>query len=143
MSAAAATPDARQGRAVSMQTLAMVAVIAVAGVFVLYPVFYLVQAAFDVGPPNVRPPAAYGLDNFSAIGKYWEIMLNTLIVTFAATIMALVFGFLTAWILTRTNVPFQRTLEQLMAVSDAGQIMPPKSTWFEPKLRSGLVVHSF
>ena len=30
--------------------------------------------------------------------------------------MALVFGFLTAWILTRTNVPFRRTLEQLMAV---------------------------
>jgi uncharacterized protein (DUF1015 family) len=29
-----------------------------------------------------------------------------------------------------------------MAVSDAGQIMPPKSTWFEPKLRSGLFVHT-
>ncbi len=28
-----------------------------------------------------------------------------------------------------------------MAVSDAGEIMPPKSTWFEPKLRSGLFVH--
>ncbi len=34
------------------------------------------------------------------------------------------------------------TLEQLMAVADAGQIMPPKSTWFEPKLRSGLFVHT-
>jgi uncharacterized protein (DUF1015 family) len=33
------------------------------------------------------------------------------------------------------------TVEQLMAISDAGQIMPPKSTWFEPKLRSGLFVH--
>ncbi|OFZ82051.1 MAG: hypothetical protein A2583_15875 [Bdellovibrionales bacterium RIFOXYD1_FULL_53_11] len=32
------------------------------------------------------------------------------------------------------------TLEQLMAVADAGKIMPPKSTWFEPKLRSGLTV---
>jgi len=28
-----------------------------------------------------------------------------------------------------------------MAVADAGAIMPPKSTWFEPKLRSGLLVH--
>jgi uncharacterized protein (DUF1015 family) len=27
-------------------------------------------------------------------------------------------------------------------VSDAGQVMPPKSTWFEPKLRSGLFVHT-
>jgi uncharacterized protein (DUF1015 family) len=32
-------------------------------------------------------------------------------------------------------------LDQLMAVSDAGHVMPPKSTWFEPKLRSGLFVH--
>ena len=32
------------------------------------------------------------------------------------------------------------SLDQLMAVADAGQVMPPKSTWFEPKLRSGLTV---
>ena len=37
---------------------------------------------------------------------------------------------------------YPTTLEQLMSVSDAGQIMPPKSTWFEPKLRSGLLVHT-
>ncbi|MCC5805139.1 MAG: DUF1015 domain-containing protein [Opitutales bacterium] len=34
------------------------------------------------------------------------------------------------------------TVEQLMEIADAGAIMPPKSTWFEPKLRSGLVVHT-
>jgi uncharacterized protein (DUF1015 family) len=33
------------------------------------------------------------------------------------------------------------SLEQLMAVADAGAVLPPKSTWFEPKLRSGLAVH--
>ena len=38
---------------------------------------------------------------------------------------------------------YPTTLEQLMAIADAGEIMPPKSTWFEPKLRSGLVVHPF
>ena len=37
---------------------------------------------------------------------------------------------------------YPTTLDQLMAVSDAGEIMPPKSTWFEPKLRSGLLVHT-
>src|SRR5258706_3425782 len=116
MSAALARPASRQRRAISTQMVAMTLVIAVVAIFVLYPVLYLLQAAFDVGPPNARPPEAYGLDNFSALGKYWQIMLNTLVVTFAATIMALVFGFLTAWILTRTNVPFQRTVEQLMAV---------------------------
>jgi len=35
---------------------------------------------------------------------------------------------------------FPTSIEQLMAIADAGRIMPPKSTWFEPKLRSGLVV---
>lgn len=35
------------------------------------------------------------------------------------------------------------TVEQLMDIADAGQIMPPKSTWFEPKLRSGLFIHTF
>jgi uncharacterized protein (DUF1015 family) len=35
------------------------------------------------------------------------------------------------------------TLQQLMDIADAGQIMPPKSTWFEPKLRSGLFIHTF
>ncbi len=33
------------------------------------------------------------------------------------------------------------TIEQLMAIADTGNVMPPKSTWFEPKLRSGIVVH--
>jgi uncharacterized protein (DUF1015 family) len=33
-------------------------------------------------------------------------------------------------------------MEELMAVADAGRVMPPKSTWFEPKLRDGLFVHT-
>jgi uncharacterized protein (DUF1015 family) len=38
---------------------------------------------------------------------------------------------------------FPVTVGQLMDIADAGQIMPPKSTWFEPKLRSGLFIHTF
>ena len=38
---------------------------------------------------------------------------------------------------------FPTRIEQLLAVSDAGLLMPPKSTWFEPKLRSGLFAHRF
>ena len=38
---------------------------------------------------------------------------------------------------------YATTLDQLMDIADAGEIMPPKSTWFEPKLRDGLVVHNF
>ena len=36
---------------------------------------------------------------------------------------------------------FPVSVSDLMAVSDAGEIMPPKSTWFEPKLRDGLLIH--
>lgn len=37
---------------------------------------------------------------------------------------------------------FPVTMKQLMNIADSGMIMPPKTTWFEPKLRSGLVIHS-
>jgi uncharacterized protein (DUF1015 family) len=36
---------------------------------------------------------------------------------------------------------FPTTIEQLFSVADAGKVMPPKSTWFEPKLKDGLVAH--
>ena len=36
---------------------------------------------------------------------------------------------------------YPTTLDDLMNIADAGEIMPPKSTWFEPKLRSGMLVH--
>lgn len=36
---------------------------------------------------------------------------------------------------------YPTSVEELMAIADAGKIMPPKSTWFEPKLRDGLFVH--
>jgi uncharacterized protein (DUF1015 family) len=38
---------------------------------------------------------------------------------------------------------FPVSIEELISVSDSGKTMPPKSTWFEPKLRSGLFVHPF
>ena len=37
---------------------------------------------------------------------------------------------------------YPTSIEELFAVADAGRLMPPKSTWFEPKLRSGLFLHS-
>jgi uncharacterized protein (DUF1015 family) len=36
---------------------------------------------------------------------------------------------------------FPTGMDDLMAVADAGGIMPPKSTWFEPKLRDGMFCH--
>ncbi|MDI6767826.1 MAG: DUF1015 family protein, partial [Bacteroidota bacterium] len=36
---------------------------------------------------------------------------------------------------------YPTSIDELMAIADSGKIMPPKSTWFEPKLRDGLVIH--
>ena len=38
---------------------------------------------------------------------------------------------------------FPTSVEDLMAIADAGGIMPPKSTWFEPKLRDGMFCHEY
>jgi iron(III) transport system permease protein len=101
---------------ITAQKMAGYGVAAVAAVLILYPVFFLLQAALDVGDPQVRPPTAYGFDNFNGIFQYPQILLNTLTVSAAATVMALVLGFVMAWILTRTNVPGRHLFEQLMAV---------------------------
>jgi iron(III) transport system permease protein len=106
----------RTGSPFFAQRLAGYGVAAVAAVLVLYPVFFLLQASLDVGDPQTRPPTAYGLDNFGGLFQFPQILLNTLTVSLAATVMALVFGFVMAWILARTNVPGRRTFEQLMAV---------------------------
>ncbi|PIE79932.1 MAG: hypothetical protein CSA15_02385 [Candidatus Delongbacteria bacterium] len=37
---------------------------------------------------------------------------------------------------------YPTSIKELMDIADAGKVMAPKSTWFEPKLRSGLLIHS-
>jgi iron(III) transport system permease protein len=87
-----------------------------AAVLVLYPIFFLLQASLSVGDPQARPPEAYGLDNFADLPRYRHIFGNTVSVAVAATAMAVLFGFVMGWILSRTNVPGRAALEQLMAL---------------------------
>jgi len=87
-----------------------------AAVLVLYPIFFLFQASLSVGDPQARPPEAYGLDNFIDLGRYAHIFWNTILVSVVATVMAIVFGFVMGWILSRTNVPGRAVCEQLMAL---------------------------
>ena len=87
-----------------------------AAVLVLYPIFFLIQASLSVGDPQARPPEAYGLDNFADLPRYSHIFGNTVTVAVAATVMAVLFGFVMGWILSRTNVPGRAALEQLMAL---------------------------
>src|SRR5437763_11856483 len=100
----------------SPQALAGALVAIVAGLLVLYPVAFLLQAALNTGDPEARPPTEYGFGNFAGLLAYPQIILNTLTVSLAATVMALVLGFVMAWIITRTNVPGRRLFEQMMVV---------------------------
>jgi iron(III) transport system permease protein len=87
-----------------------------AAVLVLYPIFFLLQASLSVGDPQARPPDAYGLENFADLPRYGHIFANTVTVAVVATVMAVLFGFVMGWILSRTNVPGRAALEQLMAL---------------------------
>jgi iron(III) transport system permease protein len=92
------------------------AIVLLIGIFVLYPIFFLLQASLKQGDGTVEGSTGYGLGNFARLPSYGSIVWNTLEVSVVATIIAVVVGFFIAWILTRTNVPFRRGLEQLMAV---------------------------
>src|SRR5947207_3652469 len=85
-------------------------------VLVFYPIAYLIQASLSVGDPQARPPEAYGLDNYTGLGRYAHIFGNTLLVAALATMLAVVVGFAMGWILSRTNVPGRAAFEQLMAL---------------------------
>jgi iron(III) transport system permease protein len=85
-------------------------------VLVLYPIFYLIQAALNVGDPQARPPQEYGLANFGGLFQYPAILWNTVVVAVLATLLAVTIGFVMGWILSRTNVPGRAVFEQLMAL---------------------------
>src|SRR2546428_2668408 len=87
-----------------------------AAVLVLYPIAYLIHASLSVGDPQARPPEAYGLSNYTNLGRYAHIFGNTLLVASVATVLAVVVGFAMGWILSRTNVPGRAVFEQLMAL---------------------------
>src|SRR4029077_7903890 len=75
-----------------------------------------VQPWLSVADPQARPPEAYGLDNYTGLGRYAHIFGNTLLVSAVATVLAIVLGFGMAWILSRTSVAGWSAFEQLMAM---------------------------
>jgi len=90
------------------------AVLLICGALVLYPLFFVVTQSFNVGDPETFPPAAFGLDNYLNLPDDARILGNTAFVALLATAMAVLFGFVLAWILTRTLIPGRRVLERLL-----------------------------
>jgi len=92
----------------------MVGAGAVASLLVLYPLFYLVFGSFRTSLPG--DPGSFTLNNFVEAFTSHEIgssILNTFIIMFGTTLISCPVGLLLAWITTRTDTPFRRTLEIL------------------------------
>ncbi len=85
-----------------------------AGLLVLYPVGFLIEESLNVGDPQQFPATEFGFDNFIAIADDWRVIANTAEVTVIATLLAVLFGFTLAWILTRTAIPGRALLERLL-----------------------------
>lgn len=100
----------------NVQKLSTAVIILFCAGLVLYPLFFLGQVALNTGDPQAWPPEQYGIDNFDGLFRSPRVLLNTLHVSALATGMAVLIGFSMAWILSRTNVPWRRTLESLMSL---------------------------
>jgi iron(III) transport system permease protein len=98
----------------SIAGLLMLLVLALCVSVVIYPVVFIIAESINTGEPGVFPPPAIGLHNFAGMAEDVDVIVNTLLVAFGATIMAVVIGFILAWILTRTNIPGRSWLERLM-----------------------------
>ena len=84
------------------------------GALVLYPVLFLLLESFNTGDPIAFPPEALGLGNYRDLALDLQIIGNTVLVASIATVMAVAFGFLLAWTLSRTDVPGRRLLERMI-----------------------------
>ncbi len=104
----------RAGWLPSSQGVATLAILLFCGGLVIYPLVYLVAESLNTGTPDVFPPDEYGVANYLDLIDDWHILANTAFVACFATVMAVAIGFLAAWTLTRTKVPFRAQLERLM-----------------------------
>ena len=98
----------------SVAGLLMLLVLALCVAVVIYPVVFIIAESINTGEAGVFPPPAIGLQNFAGMSEDVDVIINTLLVAFGATVMAVVIGFVLAWILTRTNIPGRSWLERLM-----------------------------
>ena len=92
----------------------LVLILLLCAALVIYPVVFIVAESINVGEPGVFPPPEISFHNFAAMSEDLDVIGNTLMVAFGATVMAVVIGFVLAWILTRTNIPGRARLERLM-----------------------------
>ena len=94
--------------------LLMALILLLCAALVVYPVVFIIAESLNTGEPGVFPPGEISLHNFASMSEDLDVIVNTLMVALGATVMAVVIGFVLAWILTRTNIPGRGRLERLM-----------------------------
>ena len=98
----------------SAQQWTMLVLLFVCSALVLYPLGFLITQSLNTGDPQVFPPEEFGLSNYFNLYEDVRIISNTLLVACISTVLAVIFGFIQAWILTRTAIPGRERLERLM-----------------------------
>jgi iron(III) transport system permease protein len=101
-------------RAFDLRAWVMPVLLLVCGALVLYPLAFLIIESLNIGDPQTFPPEEFGFINYGELFEEPRVILNTLLVATIATVLAVLFGFIQAWILTRTNIPGRDRLERLM-----------------------------
>ena len=96
------------------QALISLVILVVCGLLVLFPMLFLFAESFNVGDSQSFPPEVMGLANYLGIALDFKVILNTVQVALIATVIAILFGFLLAWVLSRTTIPGRIVLERLI-----------------------------
>ncbi len=98
----------------NVQQWVMTILLVVCGALVLYPLVFLIIESVNTGDPQIFPPEEFGLGNYINLYEDARVITNTLLVAGISTVLAVLFGFIQAWILTRTAIPGRERLERLM-----------------------------
>src|SRR6266852_6301000 len=101
-------------RIASTEGIVTLVVLVVCGALVLYPVLFLFAESLNVGDPENFPATELGFANYGAVFEDVHVLADTAFIAVMATVMAVLFGFVLAWILTRTEIPGRARLERMM-----------------------------
>src|SRR4051812_3081059 len=87
-------------RSANVQGFTTLVVLLGCGVLVLYPVLFLLEESFNVGDPENFPASELGFANYAAVLEDSHVLIDTAAIAVMATVMAVLIGFVLAWILT-------------------------------------------
>lgn len=107
---------------------------------VAYPMVFLVEVAFRTS--GIGEPLTYGLDNFALIASPENLsaIINTLALAVISTVIAIPIGFMTAWIVFRTDIPGRKLLERILVLPYYVTPLVPALAWLTlASPRSGLI----